>query len=110
LCSSPGCEYAFDKYDASTITSFGVPYDCDSIMHCGAYYCSWNGLPTITPKVSQLSIHSSYQFSGSRLDLCFFIKAIRFIKTQNNKERQVVIQEPVSAEGWVHSQVSLSGV
>ena len=110
MCSSPGQEHNFDKYDANFITSFGVPYDYDSIMHYGAYDFSWNGLPTITPKVRQLSIHSSYQFAVSRLDLWFFIKAIRFIRTQNNKERQVVIQEPVSAEGWVHSQVSLSGV
>jgi len=86
VCSSPGKEGAFEKFGENLITSFGVPYDYDSIMHYGAYYFSWNGLPTITPKVSQLSIHSSYQLAGSRQDLWFIIKAIRFIKTQNYKK------------------------
>jgi hypothetical protein len=43
-------------------------------------------------------------------DLWFFIKAIRVIKTENNNERQVVMQQPVSPTDSVHSPVRLSGV
>ena len=54
MCSSTGQEHNFDKYNASTITSFGVPYDYESIMHYGPYAFSENGQKTIEPKVSQL--------------------------------------------------------
>ena len=50
---SQGMEYNFDKYDASFITSFGVPYDYGSVMHYGPYALSWNGLKTMEPKVSK---------------------------------------------------------
>jgi hypothetical protein len=52
-------EYNFDKYDASFITNFGVPYDYDSVMHYGPYAFSKNGLRTIDTKVSKLSIYSA---------------------------------------------------
>jgi len=39
-------------------------------------------------------------------DLWFFNQAIPLNKTQNNKERNVVKQQPLSAEGLVHPQVS----
>jgi len=42
------------KYDASIVTSFGVPYDYDSVMHYGPYAFTRNGFRTIDPKVSQM--------------------------------------------------------
>jgi len=36
-------------------------------------------------------------------------REIRLIITENNKERQVVRQQYVGEEVWVHSQASLSG-
>ena len=64
MCSSTEYEYAFDKYDASTITSFGVPYDYGSVMHYSPYAFSKNGERTIEPKVRQLSIYC--QLVGSQ--------------------------------------------
>lgn len=52
FCFIPGTENNFDKYTASTITSFGVEYDYDSVMHYGAYAFSKNGDITIESKVS----------------------------------------------------------
>jgi len=47
-------ESNFEKFNANTITSFGVPYDFQSIMHYDSCAFSGNGLPTIVPRVSQL--------------------------------------------------------
>jgi hypothetical protein len=68
VCSSTGAEVNFAKYNASDITSHGVPYDYDSVMHYGEYAFTRNGLKTIQPKVSQLSIYLWYQllFSQAR--------------------------------------------
>jgi hypothetical protein len=88
VCSSAGYEHNFNKYNTSTITSFGVPYDYDSVMHYGPYAFSINGSETITPKVTQLSLYSSYQLVGSQLGY-------------------VVLLSP---KAWVHSPVSFSGV
>ena len=103
-------EHNFHVLPASLITSFGVPYDYGSVMHYSPYAFSWNGSRTIQPRVSQLSIYFSYQLSVLRQHLWFFVNAITLIKTQNNKKKRVVRQQPVSAEAWVHSLVSLCGV
>jgi hypothetical protein len=86
LYSSAEYAYAFDKYGASTITSFGVPYDYRSVMHYGPFAFSRNGQRTIEPKVSQML----YLFLVSICGICgricgFTTKGIRFKKTQNNK-------------------------
>jgi len=54
VCSFSGREHNFEKRRAGTITSFGVPYDYDSIMHYGPYAFTRNGNRTITPTVSQM--------------------------------------------------------
>ena len=79
-----------------------MPYDYDSVMHYGPYAFSKNGLKTIEPKVSQLTIYSSYPFVGCRQDLWFFNIAKRLNKTKNNKERQATASQ---CKGF-----SLSGV
>jgi hypothetical protein len=83
VCSSAGMEYNFDKYDASTITSFGVPYDYGSIMHYGPYALSANGLPTITPKVSQMFIYSSYHL------VCYQAKFVVLHKSQMFYQKKI---------------------
>jgi len=47
-------EHNFDKHNADYITSFGLPYDYDSVMHYGPYAFSRDGNRTITPRVSQM--------------------------------------------------------
>ena len=46
----------FDKRPAEEITSQGLPYDYDSIMHYDAYAFSSNDLPTITPVYNTIPI------------------------------------------------------
>jgi hypothetical protein len=90
-------ESNFNKYNASTVTSFGVPYDYGSVMHYGEYAFSKNGNKTIEPKVSKMPVFIfGRNLSILRQNLRFFIKATTTIKTQNNKEIQVVRQKPLS--------------
>jgi hypothetical protein len=73
-------------------------------MHYGEYAFSKDGLKTIEPKVSKLPVFIfGRNLSGFRQNLWFFIKPIRIIKTQNNKERQVVRHQPLSPKAWVHT-------
>jgi len=44
-----GMESNFNKYDANTITNFGVEYDVVSVMHYNAYAFTKNGFATIIP-------------------------------------------------------------
>lgn len=45
-----GYENNFEKYNNSTVTDFGVPYDYGSLMHYGETAFSYNGKRTIIPK------------------------------------------------------------
>jgi hypothetical protein len=57
-----------------------------------------------------MSIYFWYQLLVSQTGLWLCIKRITLIKIQNNKEKHVVRQQAVSAQAWVHSLVSQSGV
>lgn len=50
----PEYRYAFDKLSSDVVTSFGVPYDYESVMHYSAYAFSANERPTIVAKVNLL--------------------------------------------------------
>lgn len=46
-----GLGHAFQKYSPEIVTSFGVPYNIQSIMHYDNLAFSKNGQPTIKAKV-----------------------------------------------------------
>jgi len=65
----PGKESNFNKYSASQITSFGVPYDYDSVMHSSPYAFARNvGLKTIEPKDPNANIGQREGFSTRDLE------------------------------------------
>ncbi|XP_045761296.1 zinc metalloproteinase nas-13-like [Maniola jurtina] len=49
-------EHNFLKYPKEIVTTFGVPYDYNSIMHYGEYYFSKNGKRTIIPLQENVTI------------------------------------------------------
>ena len=81
LCS-PGMEPNFNAYPANYVTSFGVPYDYDSVLHYGRFAFSQNGLPTIVPRVSQISVYSN-QLAG--LQAGFVVRRYSQEFNQNKK-------------------------
>jgi hypothetical protein len=85
VCSTEQ-ENNFNVYTATVITSFGVPYDYGSILHYGPYAFSANGLPTITPKVSQLSIYSSNQLAGSQVGFVVLHKSHKVYQNKTIKK------------------------
>jgi hypothetical protein len=75
-------EHNFNRYSASVVTSFGVPYDFGSVMHYSAFAFSRNGLRTIVPRVSQLLYCFVTNLWVLRQDLWFFIEGKTLNKTQ----------------------------
>jgi hypothetical protein len=63
-----GRENNFFTYSASIITSFGVPYDYDSVMHYGPYAFSRNGLRTIQPRDPNAQIGQMDGFSDKDVE------------------------------------------
>lgn len=47
---NPGVEGNFRTVSSAFVTTQGVPYDLESIMHYGAHAFSRNGNPTIIPR------------------------------------------------------------
>jgi len=78
-------------------------------MHYGPYAFSRNGQRTIQPRVSQLLYLFLVLTCRFLARFMVSFREIRLIITENNKERQVVRQQYVGEEVWVHSQASLSG-
>ncbi|KDR19395.1 zinc metalloproteinase nas-13-like isoform X2 [Zootermopsis nevadensis] len=64
----PGTENNFNKYNASSITNFGVEYDYDSVLHYSAYSFSKNGEKTIEPKDENVEIGQRAGFSKKDIE------------------------------------------
>jgi hypothetical protein len=67
----PGQSYNFDKKDAQTVTSYGAPYDYDSVMHYRIDdFSKQSGLATIRPKVSSVFLYILSRHIGNS-PFCF---------------------------------------
>jgi hypothetical protein len=86
VCSSTEAREYFNKYDAGYITSFGVPYDYDSVMHYGPCAYSNNGLKTIVPKVSQ----KLYLFMVSN---CEFLGGFVVLQPRHNIKHKKIVNK-----------------
>lgn len=65
-----GMESNFEITNPSFVTTQGVPYDLQSIMHYGAYAFSRNRRPTIEPVNNGINLNALGQRNGlSELDL-----------------------------------------
>ena len=63
-------ESNFDKVSSAFVTTQGVPYDFQSLMHYGPYSFTRNGRPTIEPRDPSVSLSSLGQRNGfSQRDL-----------------------------------------
>ena len=69
-CHTSGVESNFDKVSSAFVTTQGVPYDFQSLMHYGPYSFTRNGRPTIEPRDPSVSLSSLGQRNGfSQRDL-----------------------------------------
>ena len=59
-----GEEHNFWLKSSTSVTTQGVPYDFDSVMHYGAYAFSRNGYPTIEPRDKYLPLSKMGQREG----------------------------------------------
>ena len=59
-----GTQNNFQKYNSSTVYTFGTPYDYASVMHYEATAFSSNGQPTITPLQAGVTIGQRYNMSS----------------------------------------------
>ncbi|XP_016977285.1 zinc metalloproteinase nas-13 [Drosophila rhopaloa] len=64
----PGRENNFKKLLAIGVTSFGLDYDYDSIMHYGPFAFSKNGKPTIVPLKADAKIGQATRLSPKDIE------------------------------------------
>ncbi|XP_026477499.1 zinc metalloproteinase nas-13-like [Ctenocephalides felis] len=64
----PGLEHNFNRYNSRIVTSHGVKYDYESVMHYGPYAFSRNGKMTIVPKVPLARIGQRNSLSDADIE------------------------------------------
>ena len=65
LIESTGRASAFNKYTASQVEPYDVPYDYGSIMHYSGYaFAEDSSSPTIIPKESEVTIGQRTELSA----------------------------------------------